>query len=95
MKLTFENPNTEEEKIVCDRYVVSCIRTIKESENGDIPMWGLVFADENGIFERIDDITDNRARMDELLGYFRDFDVDRSQIFDVVEDFVDAMHFYL
>lgn len=91
MKLSFENPYAE--KVACEQYVVSCIQTVKTTENGDVPMWGLAFADENGTFEIIDDITPDRERIDELLSYFRDWDVDRSQIFDVVEDFVDAMHF--
>lgn len=78
---------------VCDRYVVTITSDSVTDDGNTVRVYGLQFSDRTGVFESISDITVNPAEIRELFSYFQRYDVDRSQILDVIEDYVTALHF--
>lgn len=78
---------------VCDHYVVTVTSETVVADNETVRVYGLQFSDRTGVFEHFPDITCRAGKIRELFTYFRRYDVDRGQILDVVEDFIDALHF--
>ena len=79
---------------VCNHYVVTVTSETVIENNETVRVYGLQFSDRTGVFEQFPDITCRADKIRELFTYFRRYDVDRGQILDVVEDFIDALHFF-
>lgn len=78
---------------VCENYTVTVTTDVWHEDGDTVRVYGLCFSDGHGFSDCYDAITSDIRKISELFGYFQNYDVDRSQINDIVEDFVDALHF--
>ena len=92
MNLSNDEPRTS--LAVCENYVVTITSDTVTEDGHAVRVYGLQFSDHTGIFEHYPDITCDPSEIRELFSYFLRYDVDRSQIFDIIEDFTDALHFF-
>lgn len=77
----------------CDGYSVRIYSENRSLYGSDITLYGLMIQYASNVADCFPEITDNKESILRLFELFTEFDIDRSHICDVVEDFVAEMHF--